>query len=489
MQYRVGTCAGCGATFKVPASFAGDKAKCKSCATGVVHVGPVQDDSSPAASVPAQPAPAPSAQAPAPRPAPPAAIEEIEDEELVEHRPSGKRNAGPSMKERLLASRGTEPAAPAAPRGAPPVPASAPRRTPAAGASQPAARPAASQAPARATARGAPAKAPARADRARSTTASKVAGGATSGAGKSPARGAGGHGAGARRSGAAGHAEPGARRARGERGGGKHDKSKKKSPLPIVASVVGIALVGFGAWKLVLSDKSSVEAEEVAQTPAAPVPPAETDVPAAGDAPVAEPTVTDETTGAEETTDATEAAGEGADAPAEAAAPPAGPDLATFTRFGPDAGTSEEQWAEIQKDVDLMIDPLAGVQGNRARRRLEALGRPAFPAIVNKMLTLDYATEQGYRDGDLYQQALSQICNGRNAGWKYTTSEEDVRFNQKAVALLHKVWDRAKDDEAYWKYYAKVEGAEATPPAEEGAGGEVKALSDDDLDDLDDLDG
>lgn len=41
MEYRPGVCSDCGARFKVPASFSGDKAKCKSCG-GLVEIGPVQ---------------------------------------------------------------------------------------------------------------------------------------------------------------------------------------------------------------------------------------------------------------------------------------------------------------------------------------------------------------------------------------------------------------------------------------------------------------
>jgi hypothetical protein len=39
MEYRQGKCAGCGAEYKIPASFQHDAAKCKECG-GVVHIGP-----------------------------------------------------------------------------------------------------------------------------------------------------------------------------------------------------------------------------------------------------------------------------------------------------------------------------------------------------------------------------------------------------------------------------------------------------------------
>jgi hypothetical protein len=77
MEYRVGLCSSCGASFKVPASFSADKAKCKVC-SGVVEIGPVQSDAPP--------------PMPARRPAPTAA-------------PAKEKREGPSMKERLLAER------------------------------------------------------------------------------------------------------------------------------------------------------------------------------------------------------------------------------------------------------------------------------------------------------------------------------------------------------------------------------------------------
>lgn len=71
MDHRTGTCTSCGARFRVPASFAADKAKCKKCG-GVVEIGPAEAAAQP---VPARkPAPRPAAGAakaatPAPRPA------------------------------------------------------------------------------------------------------------------------------------------------------------------------------------------------------------------------------------------------------------------------------------------------------------------------------------------------------------------------------------------------------------------------------------
>lgn len=80
MDFRQGTCSACKNSFRVPATFTAEKAKCPKCA-GVVEIGPVQagGSSAPSASVappavpaaPAASAPPVPAKAPAPKPAAP----------------------------------------------------------------------------------------------------------------------------------------------------------------------------------------------------------------------------------------------------------------------------------------------------------------------------------------------------------------------------------------------------------------------------------
>ncbi|MCP3919455.1 MAG: hypothetical protein GY711_28285 [bacterium] len=158
-------------------------------------------------------------------------------------------------------------------------------------------------------------------------------------------------------------------------------------------------------------------------------------------------------------------------------------------KFEASDGTTAEEWAEIKRLVVTFTDPDAGAAGNRAGNKLqEQYKEKAFPALVNKLLTLNLTNTEDHRTGDLVQKRLEMISNGKNAGWKYEIDEwpnRTAKFNRKVVVLLHKVWNRAKDDEAYWRSYAKLE---AKGDAEEGDAPAEDAASDDDLDELDDLD-
>lgn len=427
MQYRVGKCGSCGATFKVPATFQGDKAKCKSCGTGVVEIGPVNGPVNGTVNGPAQ------------DPA------QDHDEGFEEYVPSGRKREGLSMKEQLRA-RGA---------GSQPKPVPARRVAPAAAARQkPAAKPAA------------------RAERGAQRPAVEA-----TAASRTAAR------AGGRRSGAA------ARRRRGADGdgddpvrGGHRRPSKEKSPAPAIAALVVIVAAVFGVWKFVLQDADG------GGTPTGPTVAAAEGTPGVGTAELdsdAETTQPDPAQSEEGLEPEDGSPGQGDPATEEPPAPkapkvadPSSVDLTLLDPFGPVDDTSEGEWAEIQELVDKHIDMDAGAAGNRAGQALERYGKQAFPAIVNAMLKLDYSTEEGFRNGDLLQKRLQFIANGRNVGWKYSTEPSDELFNKKAVKKLHEVWSKAETDLAYWLFYSKQDKV-----AEEQEG-----LSDEDLDALDDLD-
>jgi hypothetical protein len=108
MKFRKGICGDCGAQYKLPPSFAADKAKCKQCG-GVVAVGEVEkaEPPAPARSQP-KPEPVPAKKPTAakrPAQAPPKKVAEAGEEA------PRKRREGPSMKEQLLARRQAEAAA------------------------------------------------------------------------------------------------------------------------------------------------------------------------------------------------------------------------------------------------------------------------------------------------------------------------------------------------------------------------------------------
>ncbi len=418
MQYRVGTCASCNATFKVPATFPADKAKCKSCADGVVEIGPPVDEPEP------------------------------KKESFEEYVPSGKSGkSGPSMMEKLRAQRAEDAAA-----AAPPVP---------------------SRKPAEAKSEKAKEDKPKRAGSGKKGVRTRR------GSGK-PAR------SGGRRSGAV--ADDGEDHGGGT--SGRWQPRKKKSPLPMLGSFAGALIAVFLVWKFVIAPNATEEtpvdntvAEAGENSDSTTDSTQTSDDPDEGaadetaeDLPVE--TGPDETAADTTTTD---------DTPEETAKPerkydPSSVDLSDLEVFGPQEGTTPEEWSDIQQLTATAIDPDAGAAGSRAVKKIiETYGPKAFGSIVNRMATLDYSTEQGFRDGDVLQRALMDISNGKNAGWAYSTSDKDHVFNKKVVVLLHKVWSRARTDEAYWLNYSKQD--KAAEDKEDAA-----EMSDDDLDALDDID-
>jgi hypothetical protein len=160
-----------------------------------------------------------------------------------------------------------------------------------------------------------------------------------------------------------------------------------------------------------------------------------------------------------------DAAGDAAEAPEEAApveaARPPDIDLSTFEDQEKLPGTSDEDWTEIQGWAATYLDPSAGAAGNRAKAKLLDRGRESFPAILNVFKRLDFTQEQGYRDGDLAQKLLMEICKGNNFDWSYGKEPKNVTFNKKVVRFWIVSWEQARDAPSAWANLAKVSPEEA----------------------------
>ncbi|MCH2107657.1 MAG: hypothetical protein MK291_13575 [Planctomycetes bacterium] len=156
-------------------------------------------------------------------------------------------------------------------------------------------------------------------------------------------------------------------------------------------------------------------------------------------------------------------------------------DLAGLADFGPAPGCDDEQWASLQEDAALMVDPQAGAAGGRAGKRLVEAGRLAIPAVINVFKTRDMGTDEGFRDGDVLQRTLEKLYNGKNFGWKYSTEPNDHWYNRRVVELWWKNWERYQGDEAGWLKFTGLdkEGVEPSGGADD--------LSTDELDALDDI--
>lgn len=134
------------------------------------------------------------------------------------------------------------------------------------------------------------------------------------------------------------------------------------------------------------------------------------------------------------------------------------------------ADTSDEDWTTIQELAAVFTDPDAGAKGNRARGKLKEYGKAAFPALLNRMRTLNLASEEGMRNGDVIQRLLMDICSGNNFGWYYKTEPKEVVLNKKVVRLWFVSFEQARDNEAAWNKLAKI----AKPAGDGEAAGDGK---------------
>lgn len=492
MEYRKGICGDCNAEYKLPPSFAADKAKCKQCG-GVVAVGEVEkaEPPAPARSQP-KPEPVPAKKPTAakrPAQAPPKKVAEAGEEA------PRKRREGPSMKEQLLARRQAEAAA-------------------AAGDSDGGAKPAAKKASASAASgkRPAASKPATRKPAAASSAKPTRAGGSTSRRGASSRRGK-----------DEGEGDEG-RPARGRR------QQKQGNPALLWGSLAAV-VVAIAGWMVMMGGDDPAPAEETSAqaaegtTPEASAPaeeaatsnPEPTAPEAASPAEESAPAAPEATDGGSDPAAATEEGpedepeGPATEAPRNAATgrykvfmldrqpktaakypdalydpkDPAEPQIATYQPFDTPPGTSPDEWESIMDQARTMIDPDAGAAGNRAAIALEKIGKPAFPAIINVMLTLDYSTKDGNQAGDVCQRSLQNIANGRNVGWYHSYRDEPNKTaiqNTRCVDILYEqVWGRELREPGYFERYAKLN--ETEKPAEEAPAADTGL--DDALDDLD----
>ncbi len=438
MDHRIGTCSSCGARYKIPASFQANRAKCKKCGSVVEIAAP-------------QPAKG-KTQAPAAKTETASGRQASGGQAADRERP----RKGPSMKEQLVARRAEE----AQPKGDKPA---APR-----------------------------AAAP---NRGRAGTEPRAARGAASGA---PARGQ-PDAASAKRSGSSTRRKPAgaSRRARktdeddgaaqGRRRGSS--SAQKGNPVPMfIGSAVVLLLVGYGIWEMFLKapEQSAPQPGTAAEQGAQPENP---------DAALAAADTSSDAAKAPSSAVA-EASTTVAEPAPEKPKPkqlhdPSSVDLTAIADYTPFAGTADGTWNELRRAMAEFVDPDAGAAGSRARKRLEAKPRQAFPVILNFFKRMDFATDEGHRNGDLCQRLLQDICGGRNFGWKYGDVEENERvtFNKKVVRSWCRSWDQANENtlegnQAWAKLTKQGEKPGAAQPSAEESGPD---LGTGDLDDLDDF--
>lgn len=441
MSFRIGQCSSCGASYKLPASFEADQARCKNCG-GVVQIGKAGEPA-PSAAAPPVPAKKPAAAA-TPKPKP--------------------KRSGPSMKERLIAERK---AAEAAEKKSP----AAPKR--AAG-----------------KASAAPVKA---------ATAKRVASPAKSAA--TPKTGAAKRSASGSRRSARGKSDESADSGSSRSGRRRAAPEKKKSPMGAIIGVVALLAIGGGAFFFMNQDSGTdpdevnaagENAEDVAENGTDGGEPtledsttgeenSSTDSATSDEPEAAAPELTDEEKAAAAT--AAEAAASAKAAKDAAANDPASVDLTAIADFEPFAGTSPDRVLELEDWTTTMMDPMAGAAGNRAKKKLVDAGREAMPIIINALKRLDLTDDDGFRSADVSQKALQEICNGNNFGWKYPSQEPDRfhLFDKKVIRSWTQAWAKAATDDDYWAKLAKLDSVEAAAseePEEEAVDDALDALDD-----------
>jgi hypothetical protein len=425
MDHRIGTCSSCGARYKIPSSFQADRAKCKKCG-GVVEIA-TSGQAAPRA--PASPSRKSAQDAPARK----------------------KRDPNrPSMKEQLLARRAAEATATEAetePETSGETQTSAPARKATSSRAGAAARPPRAGTGAKRASAG----------RRRSTRRTKSDDGDEDG-------------------------ERGSRR-------GRRAAAKKGNPVPMfIGSAVVLVLVGYGIWEMVLKTPDPVATEETAVVEAnsAQDGTAEADTAASyTDASATiEPTDLEPEPPGVETTPESKVTTK-----PRQLHDPSSVDLEAIPDYEPFPGTDDATWNDLRQAMAEYIDPNAGAAGNRARKRLEVKPRLAFPVILNFFKRIDFATDEGHRNGDLCQKLLMDLCKGRNFGWKYGDVEENERvtFNKKVVRSWCRAWDQAnaytpEGNQAWAKLSKQSEKSVAAPAA-----GATPTLDTGDLDDLDDF--
>ena len=454
MSHRLGVCSSCDAKYKIPASFTASQAKCKSCG-GVVNISNPMSEAPKASAAPPVPArkvapkPAPASEAkPQPKSVP-------KPDEMVEVKGSGKKRSGPSMKERLLAQREADAAAAAAK-------------------AKPATKPRTSKAPARAATKptsSSRSAAPARDGDAKPKKPTGRSSRSTSAGDTGTSRRSGARRGRSSRDSESPEEEGQSRRRRGA-------ARKKSSPMPTLIALALVVLAGVGAFLYIQQDTGPVAAgdgENVTPT---------TDEVSSAEA-VNPNAATDEGNAeslATETIEETpvEPEAETTPKPQNKAAKddPASIDLTQIEDFGPVDETTDEEFATLTELTDTMVDLEAGAAGNQARKTLTEKGRIAFPTLVNKLKSLDFQTEQGYRDGDIIQATLRDICGGMSFGWRYSTEPKDVAYNKKAVRNWISNWTVAQSDPVHWEAMTKQAAKKAEKPKAEESMNELDDLED-----------
>jgi hypothetical protein len=137
------------------------------------------------------------------------------------------------------------------------------------------------------------------------------------------------------------------------------------------------------------------------------------------------------------------------------------------TPFDPATETEEMAWAEDVTDeekttITAQVEEAFSddsIMGMRAGRKLQDNGRKAFPAIVNRLRTVDYTNEKQHTGAYSLHKTLEKITMGRNVGYNPTipVTQGAAWWNARTVKGWMRFWTQQVEegDEAAWKEFMR----------------------------------
>jgi hypothetical protein len=145
---------------------------------------------------------------------------------------------------------------------------------------------------------------------------------------------------------------------------------------------------------------------------------------------------------------------------------PATVDLAVLADLPRFVGTTDEEWEEIHELVETLIDPYAGAKYNRALQSLKEYHRKAFPRVMNHFKALDFSQDESVKAGLQINRYLEQATGGHiSTGWKDGVTPDDEWFNKRVVQAWYKGIAKVLEDDKQWAGMLKVDLEKIPDPA------------------------
>jgi hypothetical protein len=146
-------------------------------------------------------------------------------------------------------------------------------------------------------------------------------------------------------------------------------------------------------------------------------------------------------------------------------------DLSKIADVPEEPGTPPELTAEIKQQLATMVDPDSGAKGTRAMLRLKAIGKPAFPQIINQLRRFDYTKPEDVSAGYFVNRLLEDMTGGKNAQFRNKLDPESVKWNRQVARVWVEGFLRSKDNPELWKLFTAPPSNLVKPPEElEGLG-------------------